>query len=121
MSSDGSKDIAQAAADLEVRLPGALAPLAKLAFNTWWSWAADGPDLFRDIDPERFEATHQNPVRLLREASPSAIGRAASDPSFLERMGSVAGRLDQLMASRTNGGTSVMGTFTRRTIAMRPR
>jgi glycogen phosphorylase len=100
VSADGSKDIAQAAADLEVRLPAALAPLARLAFNTWWSWAADGPDLFRRIDPERFEATHQNPVRLVREASPSAIGAAARDPSFVERMEGVARRLDELIASR---------------------
>jgi glycogen phosphorylase len=107
VSADGSKDIAQAAADLQVRLPAALAPLATLAFNTWWSWAADGPDLFRHIDPDRFEATHQNPVRLLREASPSAIAEAARDASFLERMGSVTGRLQELMTARTNGGRPI--------------
>ena len=40
--------------------------------------SAGGPfESMTGIDPERFEATHQNPVRLLREASPSAIGRFA--------------------------------------------
>src|SRR5439155_3236198 len=69
---DGSTDLARAARELAVRVPGTLSPLAKLAFNYWWSWASDGPDLFRRIDPERFEATNQNPVRLLREVPPPA-------------------------------------------------
>jgi glycogen phosphorylase len=107
VSADGSKDIAQAAADLEVRLPAALGPLAKLAFNTWWSWAADGPEVFRRIDPERFEATHQNPVRLLREASPSAIADAARDPSFVERMDALSRRLDGLVASSSAGSRPI--------------
>ena len=51
MPRDGSDDIARAADELAVRLPAVLAPLARLAFNVWWSWSADGPELFRSIDP----------------------------------------------------------------------
>jgi hypothetical protein len=34
------------------KLPAPLAPLERLAWNYWWSWAADGAGVFRDLDPE---------------------------------------------------------------------
>lgn len=50
-------------------MPPALAPLARLAFNYWWSWQPEGEALFRDVDPERWVACGANPVRLLAETS----------------------------------------------------
>lgn len=82
---DGREDIRRAASDLAERLPAALEPLARLAFNYRWSWLPGGPELFRAVDPERFEICAQNPVRLLQEASGRALRRAASDESLLER------------------------------------
>ena len=78
---DGSEDLARAADELAVRVPTTLAPLARVAFNYWWSWSEDGPALFREIDPERFELTRHNPVRLLREAPPPALARVAPSRS----------------------------------------
>src|SRR2546429_8410563 len=83
---DGFDDLARVADELAVRVPSTLAPLARLAFDYWWAWSEQGPGLFRSIDPERFEMTHQNPVRLLREAPPPALARAARDGSFLPRV-----------------------------------
>ena len=47
---DGHDDVLRAAADLADRLPGELAPLARLAYNYRWSWLAGGPELFGSID-----------------------------------------------------------------------
>src|SRR2546421_13058598 len=80
---DGSKDLVRAAGELAVRVPSTLAPLARMAFNYWWSWAPGGPDLFRGVDAERFELTHQNPGRLLREAPPAPPTRGARGRGFL--------------------------------------
>ena len=33
-------------------LPAPLIPLERLAWNYWWSWAADGASVFRDLDPD---------------------------------------------------------------------
>jgi starch phosphorylase len=82
---DGSKDIARAAHELAVRLPSTLAPLADLAFNYWWSWTPGGVDLFRQIDPDRFDLCRENPVRFLQEAPSAALARVARDHSFVER------------------------------------
>jgi glycogen phosphorylase len=82
---DGRGDIERAAGDLAERLPPALAPLARLAFNYRWSWLPGGPELFRWVDAERFELCAQNPVRLLQEAPARVLRRAASDATLLAR------------------------------------
>jgi glycogen phosphorylase len=86
---DGREDIRRAAAELAARLPDALAPLARIAYNYRWSWLPGGPELFASIDPDRFALTNQNPVRLLQEAPNSALRRAAADDGLLERAAAI--------------------------------
>ena len=95
MSPDGSKDLTRAADELAVRIPSALAPLARLGFNYWWSWISGGPELFREIDSARFDLCRENPVRLLREVPAAALARVARDRSFLRRMEELDGRFDR--------------------------
>jgi glycogen phosphorylase len=85
----GHRDLARAAEDLAQRLPEALAPLARLAYNYRWSWLAGGPELFEALDPGRFDVCCQNPVRLLQEASSSVLSRAAEDRALLDRAASI--------------------------------
>jgi starch phosphorylase len=85
MLPDGAADIERAAADLAQRLPAPLAPFARLAYNYRWSWAPGGPELFRAVDPARFEAVAQNPVRLLLETSSATLARVAADSALIER------------------------------------
>src|ERR1700729_3107322 len=82
---DGREATGRAAEELAERLPDALAPLARLAYNYRWSWLPGGAELFQAIDAERFAPANQNPVRLLQEASTTALRRAAADASLLER------------------------------------
>ncbi len=91
--SDGGEDVKRAAAELAERLPDALAPLARLAYNYRWSWLPGGPEIFTAIDAERFALTNQNPVRLLQEASAGALRRAAGDDGLLERIAAVEDRI----------------------------
>ena len=82
---DGAADIELAVEELEARIPAPVAPLAWLAYNYRWSWLRGGPELFASIDRERFELCLQNPVRLLQEASPRALRRAAEDERLVAR------------------------------------
>ncbi len=101
----GSEDVRRAADELAARVPGALAPLARLAFNYRWSWLPGAPDLFRSIDPERFDLCLQNPVRLLNEATPATLRRAAADPELCERAAALEAALvaDLERPAQTNG------------------
>jgi starch phosphorylase len=84
-STDGREDVTRAAAELAERLPQALAPLARVAYNYRWSWLPGGAELFRRVDRERFDRCLQNPVRLLQEASASSLRGAAADDELLDR------------------------------------
>ncbi|HMC94597.1 MAG TPA: DUF3417 domain-containing protein, partial [Polyangia bacterium] len=74
------------AADLAGRLPEALAPLARIAYNYRWRWYPGGKEVFRSIDPGRWDLCGENPVRLLQEVSGEALGRAAADRVLLDRV-----------------------------------
>jgi starch phosphorylase len=93
MQNDGLWDVRRAAEDLAGRLPHALAPLARLAFNYRWTWLAGGPELFASVDAERFELCKYNPVRLLQETPAAALNRAAEDEQLLRK----AARLEELV------------------------
>ena len=73
-------------ADRDVSLPAPLMPLKWLAQNYWWSWAADGASIFRDLDPEIWEECEHNPRQLLSQTSPYRLAQAATDPIYLERV-----------------------------------
>jgi starch phosphorylase len=93
-TSDGATDLARAVADLAERLPEPLAPLARIAYNYRWSWTPGGPDLFRAIDPERYELSCENPVRLLQEVSGETLRRAAGNHELVGRLGALTAEID---------------------------
>jgi starch phosphorylase len=84
--SNGQADLARAAENLASQVPEPLAPLARLAYNYRWSWMPDGKEVFRALDPLRWEKVAGNPIRLLQEVGPEACQRAAADPALLDRI-----------------------------------
>ena len=80
-------------------LPAPLIPLERLAWNYWWSWAADGESVFRDLDPEIWEESEHNPRQLLARTSPYRLAEAATDPVYLERVRRIDARFQSYMAS----------------------
>jgi starch phosphorylase len=81
----GENDLRRAADDLARRLPDALAPLARLAYNYRWAWLPGGSEMYRSIDQRRWRMVAGNPVHLLQEASSEVLERAANDSALLER------------------------------------
>src|SRR5438552_3463009 len=68
-TNDGRRDLERAVAELAERLPGPLAPLARVTYNYRWSWLPDGPAIFADADPRLWGLSGGNP-RWLIEAIP---------------------------------------------------
>jgi starch phosphorylase len=85
VSLDGTRDLERAAEDLAAKLPDALAPLVRVAFDYRWTWDPRGRRLFRDLDPFRFDRCRGNPVRLLEELPAETLERAAADEAVLAR------------------------------------
>jgi starch phosphorylase len=91
----GQPQIERAAQALADRLPEPLGVLARLAYNYRWSWSLEGPDLFRAVDPDRWDRCGENPVRLLQEASGDALARAAADADLLARASVLEGLIGE--------------------------
>ncbi|NKI45319.1 alpha-glucan family phosphorylase [Streptomyces physcomitrii] len=67
-------------------LPGPLAPLNELARNLRWSWHPPTRELFRSVDPGRFEETGGDPLRLLGCVPPARLAELAAEDGFLARL-----------------------------------
>ncbi|HVS20488.1 MAG TPA: alpha-glucan family phosphorylase [Pyrinomonadaceae bacterium] len=79
-------------------LPQTLQPLERLAWNYWWSWAPDGPAVFRDLDTDIWEQCEQNPRALLAQVSERRLAEMATDPIFAFRVQRLVERFDSYIA-----------------------
>ncbi len=75
-------------------LPDALAALGPLAVNLRWSWHPETQDVFQAVDPELWDATFHDPVRLLGAVRKQRLTELAGDTEFLERLEVAAADLD---------------------------
>jgi starch phosphorylase len=64
-------------------VPEPLEPLSVLARNLRWTWHRPVQDLFAAMDPAGWEASGNNPLRMLNDADAAALERAAAAPAFL--------------------------------------
>jgi starch phosphorylase len=71
---------------VRARLPEPLAPLHALAYNLRWAWDERSRDLFRWLDPDCWEASGHDPVRLLGLVRRERLEAMASDPGFMAFM-----------------------------------
>src|SRR5213596_2752046 len=63
-------------------LPAALEPLREMSFNLWWTWEPAARRLFRELDPELWDQTNHNPVRMLQLSRQSRLEELAQDKNF---------------------------------------
>lgn len=107
----GASDVVRTSQELERRLPEPLRPLGRIAYNYVWSWTLDGPSIFKDIDPYRWELFQGNPVRLLLDAPTTMLERAANDASVVARITELAARMDETLADAPHSATSPIAYF----------
>ncbi len=84
--------------DIAARMPHELAPLTRLAFNLWWSWQPHAGDVFREVDPARWEASGNNPVKLLRDVSTACLAAAARKEPLVARVHALDAALQRDLA-----------------------
>ena len=82
-------------------LPAQLHRLEDLAFNLVWCWLEEADELFARINPDLWQATKHNPVRLLAEVPQRDLNRCSADDAYLSLYRRVIGRFDDYMAPET--------------------
>ncbi|MEP6698963.1 MAG: alpha-glucan family phosphorylase [Verrucomicrobiota bacterium] len=68
------------------QLPTALEPLREMSFNLWWTWEPSARRLFRHLDPELWNRTNHNPVRMLQLSRQARLIEVAQDKDFLREL-----------------------------------
>ncbi|MCB1044896.1 MAG: alpha-glucan family phosphorylase [Acidobacteria bacterium] len=83
------------------QLPEALEPLRELAFNLYFCWHSDVQHLFRKLDPDLWEQSQANPVRMLSLVDQSVLNQLAEDKHYLAELKSVHARFTEYMNAKT--------------------
>jgi len=76
-------------------LPAELSALEDLAINLRWAWDDQTRDLFRWVDPDLWDASIHDPVRLLGLVSHDRLATLAADTGFRRFLGEVWDELDR--------------------------
>ena len=65
-------------------LPSQLKPLEELAKNLWWVWNSEAKSLFRDLNPDLWRSTGENPVMLLQQLTFERLQEIIADKVKIE-------------------------------------
>ena len=84
---------------VRARLPRPLEPLTEIVHNLRWAWDDRSQELFRWIDPQQWEASGHDPVRLLSLVPGRRLDELANDPPFLAFLAEVGSELRRYLES----------------------
>ncbi|MGH9211627.1 MAG: alpha-glucan family phosphorylase [Acidimicrobiales bacterium] len=98
-------------------LPAELRGLEELAFNLRWSWDDQTRDLFRWVEPDLWDASIHDPVRLLGLVGRDRLDALAADAGFRRFLGEVGDELhryldgDRWFQARSNSPLDLVAYF----------
>ena len=98
-------------------LPATLEPLRELSFNLWWTWEPAARRLFRELDPELWNQTNHNPVRMLQLSRQSRLEELAQDKNFLRELKQVFQDFEKYLGRRDTYGKTGPGAAIKNPIA----
>ncbi|MBU2595983.1 MAG: alpha-glucan family phosphorylase [Planctomycetes bacterium] len=80
-------------------LPETLKGLRAIAHNMFWSWNPEFVELFRQIDPEKWEQCGHNPVKLLGTVNQSRFNDLATMQGFIYQLKQAEEKLNHYLTS----------------------
>ena len=98
-------------------LPAALEPLREIVFNLWWTWEPSARRLFRHLDPDLWNRTNHNPVRMLQLSRQSRLEELAQDKVFLRELKQVHDVFRNYLARQDTYGKTGAGAAIQRPVA----
>src|SRR3989440_5582272 len=98
-------------------LPAPLEPLREMSFNLWWTWEPAARRLFRQLDPELWDRTNHNPVRMLQLSRQSRLEELAQDKNFLRELKQVFQDFEKYLGRRETYGKTGPGAAIKNPIA----
>ena len=98
-------------------LAAALEPLREMSFNLWWTWEPSARRLFRHLDPELWNRTNHNPVRMLQLSRQSRLEEVSQDKAFLRELKEVHDAFRHYLARKDTYGKTGSGNAIKNPVA----
>jgi len=98
-------------------LPAALEPLREMSFNLWWTWEPAARRLFRHLDPELWDRTNHNPIRMLQLSRQSRLEELAQEKNFLRDLNQVFEEFEKYLGRHDTYGKTGAGSAIKNPIA----
>ena len=80
--------------NVKSRIPEPLKMLDKMARNIWWAWNDEATEMFKELDPELWQAVGQNPVALLERLSYEKLEDLSNDKTMLKKINDVYAKFE---------------------------
>src|ERR1700704_3874586 len=98
-------------------LPAALEPLREVSFNLWWTWEPLARRLFRHLDPELWDRTNHNPVRMLQLSRQGRLEEVSQDKAFLRELKQVHDAFKKYLERQDTYGKAGAGNAIKKPVA----
>src|ERR1700758_153505 len=98
-------------------LPATLEPLREMSFNLWWTWEPSARRLFRHLDPELWDRTNHNPVRMLQLSRQSRLEELSQDKNFLRELKQVHDTFQKYLTRENTYGKTGAGNVIKKPVA----
>ena len=98
-------------------LPPALEPLREMVFNLWWTWEPSARRLFRHLDPELWDRTNHNPVRMLQLSRQARLVEVSEDEEFRRELKEVHDAYSSYLARTDTYGKTGKGSALKNPVA----
>src|SRR3982751_5666752 len=98
-------------------LPAALEPLREVSFNVWWTWEPSARRLFRHLDPELWNRTNHNPIRMLQLSRQARLEELGSDKTFLRELKLVYDAFQKYLTPKETYGKTGPGSVLQKPVA----
>src|ERR1700759_1155140 len=98
-------------------LPPQLEPLREMVFNLWWTWEPSARRLFRHLDPELWNKTNHNPVRMLQLSRQARLEEVSQDKVFLRELKEVHDAFNKYLARKDPYGKTGAGPAINKPVA----
>ncbi len=85
-------------ATVVAELPLRLKPLDIISKNLWWVWNSEAKSLFRDINPDLWRSTGENPVMVLQRISSERLSEIMNDAEMMARIDNVYASFKEYMS-----------------------
>src|SRR3989475_1114793 len=98
-------------------LPRPLEPLREMISNLWWTWEPSARSLFRHLDPELWDRTNHNPVRMLQLSRQARLEEVSQDKTFLRELKEVHDTFKDYLARKDTYGKTGAGSAIKKPVA----